>query len=119
MKNHQIWKKIGQKCLSTMSCTDCSCPVEDMLYFYLNEIKFIKMLSNYSQLYPRIHVVHKALALLNVVPHNGKVTNGVMMKTTIVDALGMVEIAVEKMLKKLTAQNANVLTQKLEKAVGC
>ena len=53
-----------------------------------------------------------------MVPHNGKVTNGVMMKTTIVDALGMVEIAVEKMLKKLTARNANVLTQKLEKAAG-
>ena len=42
-----------------------------------------------------------------------------MMETTIVDVLGMVEIAVEKMLEKITAQNANVLTQKLEKAAGC
>ena len=40
-----------------------------------------------------------------------------MMITTIVDVLGMAVIVVEKMLEKITARNANVLTQKLEKAV--
>ena len=40
------------------------------------------------------------------------------METTIVDVHGMVEIAVETMLENITAINANVLTQKLEKAVG-
>jgi hypothetical protein len=37
------------------------------------------------------------LALVAVVPLTGKVTTGVMMKTTIVDVNGMVEIVVEMM----------------------
>ena len=66
------------------------------------------------------HLLHQLLllALVNAVSHIGKVITGVMMKTTIVDVHGMVEIAVEKRLEKITARNANVLTQKLEKAVG-
>ena len=49
--------------------------------------------------------------MIIAVLHKRKVTHGVMMKTTIVDVDGMAEIAVGKMLKKITARNANVLTQ--------
>ena len=64
------------------------------------------------------HLLHQLLllALVNAVSHIGKVITGVMMKTTIVDVHGMVEIAVETMLENITAINANVLTQKLKEA---
>ena len=42
--------------------------------------------------------------------HNGKVTTGVMMTTTMQDVNGMVVIAVVMMSKHNTAQLANVLT---------
>ena len=43
----------------------------------------------------------------------------VMMETTIVDVNMMVVIVVIPMQIWITAQNVNVLTQKLEKAAGC
>ena len=63
-----------------------------------------------------LHLLHPLLVLVHVNTQIGKETNGAMMITTIVDVLGMAVIVVEKMLEKITARNANVLTQKLEKA---
>ena len=59
-----------------------------------------------------LHLLPPLLVLVHVNTQIGKETNGAMMITTIVDVLGMAVIVVEKMLEKITARNANVLTQK-------
>ena len=59
-----------------------------------------------------LHLLPPLLVLVHVKSKVGKAMDIVMMLTTIVDVLGMVVIVVEKMLRKITARNANVLTQK-------
>ena len=59
-----------------------------------------------------LHPLPPLLVLVHVKSKVGKAMDIVMMLTTIVDVLGMVVIVVEKRLKRITATNANVLTQK-------
>ena len=59
-----------------------------------------------------LHLLPLLLVLVHVNIKIGKAISIVMMITTIVDVVGMVVIVVEKRLKRITATNANVLTQK-------
>ena len=64
-----------------------------------------------QEVIPHLHL-HPLLVPVHVKIQNGKEISIVMMETTIVDVVGMVVIVVEKRLKRITATNANVLTQK-------